>query len=337
MNMALLPVQEEHILKLKLELMDRYVILMIFILSIFTMIFTFHIPDKMVSSYLICGILFLGCSYIFVRKKYSQNLIVHIYLILAPIYCIYIMVSFWDNSVASFCWLLPIPLGAHIFFSRKTTVIYTCYALMTIIIASIVAEYPTLTNYVGIAFPKHTQKEVMFTDTLLFISNILVISLLIYYKDKIKRQELLESLTDIKTNLKAEEGEEIEERELKSLPDSIDIASMERLFERIESAMQQDMLFKDVKFNLSKLSATLEVNSAYISKAIRYKGYPNLNTYLNIYRINYVKKLFTEIDFQKTTLMYIYTEAGFSNQSTFNRVFKQIEGITPSEYIQQNL
>jgi AraC-like DNA-binding protein len=35
--------------------------------------------------------------------------------------------------------------------------------------------------------------------------------------------------------------------------------------------------------------------------------------------------------------MYIYTEAGFSNQSTFNRVFKQIEGITPSEYFQKNL
>ncbi|WP_410566018.1 helix-turn-helix domain-containing protein [Bacillus sp. SIMBA_033] len=31
--------------------------------------------------------------------------------------------------------------------------------------------------------------------------------------------------------------------------------------------------------------------------------------------------------------MYIYTEAGFSNQATFNRVFKSIEGITPSEYI----
>lgn len=26
-------------------------------------------------------------------------------------------------------------------------------------------------------------------------------------------------------------------------------------------------------------------------------------------------------------------QAGFSNQSTFNRVFKKIQGITPSEYI----
>ncbi|MDM1553617.1 AraC family transcriptional regulator [Chryseobacterium indologenes] len=337
--MALIPTQEEQISRLKLELMDRYVILMIFILSVFTINFIFHIPDKITSSYLICGILFLGCGYTFVRKKYPQNMIVHTYMILAPIYCIYIIVSFWDSSVANFCWLLPLPLGAHIFFSKKAVIIYTVYALMTIFIATILVENLTIKNYLEINFPKYnTRKEVIFTDTLVFISNILVISLFIYYKDKIKKQELLESLTDIKTNLKIEDDEEeIGEKDIKSLPDSIDIASMERLFERIESAMQQKMLFKDVKFNLSKLSASLDVNSAYISKAIRYKGYPNLNTYLNIYRINYVKKLFKEIDFQKATLMYIYTEAGFSNQSTFNRVFKQIEGITPSEYIQQNL
>ncbi len=30
---------------------------------------------------------------------------------------------------------------------------------------------------------------------------------------------------------------------------------------------------------------------------------------------------------------YIYLSAGFRHQSTFNKVFKEIEGITPSEYI----
>uniref|UniRef100_UPI0025BC075A helix-turn-helix domain-containing protein n=1 Tax=Chryseobacterium sp. TaxID=1871047 RepID=UPI0025BC075A len=51
------------------------------------------------------------------------------------------------------------------------------------------------------------------------------------------------------------------------------------------------------------------------------------------YRVNFVKKLIKESDMKKITLMNIYTEAGFSNQATFNRVFKQLEGITPSKYI----
>ena len=52
-----------------------------------------------------------------------------------------------------------------------------------------------------------------------------------------------------------------------------------------------------------------------------------------MHRIECVKRLLHENDIEKVTLMYIYTEAGFSNQSTFNRVFKQMENITPSEYI----
>jgi AraC-like DNA-binding protein len=234
------------------------------------------------------------------------------------------MLAFWNNSVASFCWLLPIPLGAYIFFSKKEVLAYIAYTLVLIITGYIAA------NNLSFTFPEHTQKEVMLTDTILFISNILVVSLLIYYKDKIRKLEIL-------SQFKAGGIQKEKVQSIEPSWDDVDGESMENLFEKIEIAMTRDKLFKDEKFNLSKLSVALDVNSTYISKAIRSKGYSNFNTYLNIYRINYVKKLFTEIDFQKTTLMYIYTEAGFSNQSTFNRVFKQIEGITPSEYFQKNL
>lgn len=310
--------------KFKLELMDRYTILMLLVLGVYAVIFTFFIHDKMMSWYLMIGLFFSGYTYSIVRKKYPINLIVHLYLLFAPIYNFYIMLAFWNNSVASFCWLLPIPLGAYIFFSKKEVLLYVAYILLLIITGYIAA------NNFNFTFPEHTQKEVMFTDTILFISNILVVSLLIYYKDKIRKLEILSQIES--TVIRKDEIQTPTENSW----DDIDVESMKKLFEKIETAMTENKLFKDDKFNLSKLSVALDVNSTYISKAIRYKGYSNFNTYLNIYRINYVKKLFTEIDFQKTTLMYIYTEAGFSNQSTFNRVFKQIVGITPSEYAQQN-
>lgn len=336
--MIALNVKDDPVIKLKYELMDRYIVLMALILLFFTIIFTFYIQDRMMSYYLVCGILFLGIAYIFTRKKYSQNLIVNTYMVLAPLYSIYVMAAFWDNSVASFCWLLPIPLGAHIFFSKKAVVIYTIYSLMTIIIASIVANNASISGSLGIIFLKHTQKEVMFTDTLLFISNILVITLLIYYKDRIRKQEMKQQQCDFIASHKSSNEQKNQAKSTSKSPSElIDTEIMENVFEKIEAIMTQQMLFKDVKLNLSKLSASLEINSAYISKAIRYKGYTNFNIFLNMYRINYVKKLFAETDFQKSTLMYVYTEAGFSNQSTFNRVFKQIEGVTPSEYIQQNL
>lgn len=322
--------KKEQIKKLKLELMDRYVAIMTFILAAYVIIFTFLTPDKIMSWYIALGLILLGGPYLFTRKKFSPDFLVHFFLISVPIYSFYIILAFWENSVACFSILLPIPLGAYIFFSKKEVLLYTLYVVLTIITISIVA------NNFNFNFPKHTQEEIKFNDTLLFISNISIVFLLIYYKDKIKRPEALDHPAPT-ASLALPKNENVSKVVIKVTSDSTDAEAIEKLFEKIETIMNQDMLFKDPKFNLSRLSVVLEVNSSYISKAIRYKGYPNFNTYLNNYRINYVKKLFTEIDFQKATLMYIYTESGFSNQSTFNRVFKQIEGITPSEYIQQNL
>ncbi len=338
-HMMALTVKNDPVTRLKFELMDRYLVLMIFILISFTAIYKFHIQDKMIFHYLICGILFLSITYFFSRKRYSQNLIVNTYMILAPIYNIFVMAAFWNDSIATFFWLLPIPLGAHIFFSKKAMIMYTVYALITIVIAIVVAHNPSILGGIGFSFFKHTQKEIMFSDTFLFISNILVIALLIYYKGKIRKQEMFQQQFDFIESQKEiiKEHKNQIKRTSKSPSDQIDTEIMKNVFDKIEVIMTQQMLFKDVKLNLSKVSVSLDVNSAYISKAIRYKGYTNFNTFLNMYRINYVKKLFSQTDFQKSTLMYVYTEAGFSNQSTFNRVFKQFEGITPSEYIQQKL
>ncbi|WP_164976788.1 helix-turn-helix domain-containing protein [Chryseobacterium sp. CH21] len=117
---------------------------------------------------------------------------------------------------------------------------------------------------------------------------------------------------------------------------TINQKTVNEVFEKLNYIMSTKGLFKDPKLNISMLSIQLNINYNYLSKIIRNKGYQNFNAYLNEYRINYVKKLMSETDLQKITLMYIYTEAGFSNQTTFNRVFKQIEDITPSEYIQKN-
>lgn len=315
--------KDEQIKELKYKLIDRYTILMASVLIVYIIIFTFFIPNKILSWYLIVGLLFATYSYLLVRKKYNISVIVHMYLIVASIFNFYIMLIFWHNSVASFCWLLPIPLAAHIFFGRKEVLVYTIYILLNIIVGYMIAH--------NFSFPAHSQQEVIFTDILVYVSNIIVVALLIYYKDKIRKLEVLSRF------MKAEEThkETIKVTE-NALTEDADVENIENLFGKIENVMTEDMLFKDVKFNLSKLSVVLDINTTYISKAIRYKGYTNFNSYLNIYRINHVKQLFNEIDFQKTTLMYIYTEAGFSNQSTFNRVFKQIEEITPSEYVQLN-
>ncbi|WP_343658172.1 helix-turn-helix domain-containing protein [Chryseobacterium sp.] len=300
----------------KRQLVYYYTSLMSVILAIFALIFTFIIPDKVMAWYLYGGLFLLVYTYLIVRKTYSVNVMVHSYIIIATLYNFYIMLVFWDNSIASFVWLIPIPLAAYVFFKRKYVFIYSMFVLL-----NIAAGYLISKNF-SFNFPQHSQEDVRVTDTILMISNVAVISLLLYFKDKIKRVEIYH---EIEGKTHTPEVQTI------SVADKIPFA--DELFEKIESVMEEKQLYKDVHFNISKLSTAMNINSSYISKSIRAKGYPNFNNYLNRHRIECVKRLLNENDIEKVTLMYIYTEAGFSNQSTFNRVFKQMESITPSEYI----
>lgn len=307
----------QKIEKHKRDLIHYYVILMSVILSIYALIFTFLIPDKAIAWYLYGGLFFMVYSYFIIRKNYNINVLIHSYMILASFYNFYIMLAFWNNSVASFVWLMPIPLAAYVFFSRKYVILYSLFILLTIIVGYLISK-----NF-DFNFQEHSREDVKMTDTFLVISNVAVISLIIYFKDKIRREEIYHEI---------EEKQQSEPKITVSIEK--DSASADELFEKIEQIMKEKQAYKDVNFNISKLSTELEVNSTYISKAIRQHGFPNFNNYLNIHRINCVKNLLAENDLEKVTLMYIYTEAGFSNQSTFNRVFKHIEKITPSEYLQ---
>jgi len=300
----------------KKDLILYYIILMALILLIYALIFTFLIPDKIMSWYLFGGLFFLVYSAFIIRKNYKIETLVHTYMIVAPIYNFYVMLAFWNNSVASFVWLLPIPLGAYIFFQTKYVVRYSVYVVLNIILGFLVSK-----NF-HFNFQKHSAEDVKMTDTFLLLSNLAVFLLLVYFKDKIRNVEI---------HNQGEEKMKVEDKTTLGLEK--EPAFYEELFEKIETEMKDKKFYKDINFNISKLSVALNINSRYISQAIRYKGYPNFNNYLNIYRINCVKELLDENDIEKVTLLYIYTEAGFSNQSTFNRVFKQIEKITPSEYI----
>ncbi|AZA54677.1 helix-turn-helix domain-containing protein [Chryseobacterium sp. G0201] len=310
------PIKLQKIEKHKKDLVHYYVMLMSVVLFLYALIFTFLIPDKIISLYLYVGAFFLSYSYFIIRKNYSINILVHTYIILASLYNFFIMLAFWNNSVASFVWLMPIPLAAYVFFNRKYVVIYSIFILINIILAYLVSK-----NF-DFNFQEHSKEDVKLTDTFLVISNVAVLALIIYFKDKIRREEIHHEI---------EQKQQSEPRITVSVEK--DTAFGDELFEKIENMMTEKLSYKDVNFNISKLSTELEVNSTYISKAIRQHGFPNFNNYLNIHRINCVKKMLNENDLEKVTLMYIYTEAGFSNQSTFNRVFKQIEKITPSEYI----
>lgn len=80
---------------------------------------------------------------------------------------------------------------------------------------------------------------------------------------------------------------------------------------------------------LTELAGHLNVSKYYLSRVFSTKLNTNFNKYVNYIRLNYALTLLQSTNY---TLTRISTEAGFDSQRTFNRAFREIFHVSPSEY-----
>ncbi len=309
-------IREEKILQLKREMITKYVYLMVSIFICYLCYFIFFLKNTFMQYYVFGGLLGIIIGWTILKNRIGIKQLVGGYLLIAPLYVFTIVLVFWKYSVTNFVWLIPIPIGAYVFFSSKEVVYYSLYALIIIIAASILANHLPIPTIIA------TKEQIKISDIFLFISNVIIASHFMLYKDKVRSLQIIDKL---------EKQEKIE------LPVSLDPKALEHyksLFDKIEQLMKEEQIFKQKDLSVTSLSALLKVSTSYISRAIRYSDYSNFNSYLNFYRIEFVVELLHSVDLEKVTLQYVYTEAGYKNQSTFNNAFKSFKGVTPSEYIQ---
>lgn len=309
-------IREEKILQLKREMITKYVYLMVSIFICYLCYFIFFLKNTFMQYYVLGGLLGIIIGWIILKNRIGIKQLVGGYLLIAPLYVFTIVLVFWEYSVTNFVWLIPIPIGAYVFFSSKEVVYYSLYALIIIIAASILANHLPIPTIIA------SKEQIKMSDIFLFISNVIIASHFMLYKDKVRSLQIIDKL---------EKQEKIE------LPVSLDPKALEHyksLFDKIEVLMKEEQIFKQKDLSVTSLSALLKVSTSYISRAIRYSDYSNFNSYLNFYRIEFVVELLHAVDLEKVTLQYVYTEAGYKNQSTFNNAFKSFKGVTPSEYIQ---
>ncbi len=92
----------------------------------------------------------------------------------------------------------------------------------------------------------------------------------------------------------------------------------------------QDQLDTQFTIDLRRLSEELNLNSSYVSREFpRYFDNQNFGEYIRQARIQKAIQLFQSPEYSLTEIAYL---TGFSDQSHFTRVFKQITGENPSAY-----
>lgn len=96
--------------------------------------------------------------------------------------------------------------------------------------------------------------------------------------------------------------------------------------------MSENKPFLIPEITLSTLASELEVTPDYLSGIINNKLGTNLFDFINHYRIEEFKTRSMAPGNKKFTLLSIAYDCGFNSKATFNRVFKNVTGITPGEY-----
>ncbi len=83
------------------------------------------------------------------------------------------------------------------------------------------------------------------------------------------------------------------------------------------------------KITLSDAAKAVYVNPSYLSRIFNKEVQTSFTAYLNQYRIEKSKELLAN---QNINIVDVCLLVGFENQSYYNKVFKKIEGGTPSQY-----
>ena len=103
------------------------------------------------------------------------------------------------------------------------------------------------------------------------------------------------------------------------------------IYEKVLEIMEKEKPYLNEELKLNDLAKLLNVQSHHLSAAINKNGNVNFYRFINSYRVDEVKEKLKN-DNMQTNLLAIALESGFSSKSSFNRIFKEITGNTPSSY-----
>jgi AraC-like DNA-binding protein len=246
--------------------------------------------------------------------------------LIAVMFLLYYPMVIWHLSigvVASLLWFIVIPLFIYIVLPHTKIFrwLLGCGTLMLLAMAlGYALWYFTHTDD---TIPKTSltyQMRVIIPNLLNIIAAFIFASYSLIYVNR---------LNSVVNSVVVALGGEAVPKKLPKIP-YLEQHKFEKIYEKIVQYIESTRPYLNSDFKIGELSGNLNVNTAYINKAILLYKNMNFNNFINSYRVVHAKKLIQEN--LQYTLEYIYLSSGFKNQSSFNRIFKALEGITPSEY-----
>ncbi len=98
---------------------------------------------------------------------------------------------------------------------------------------------------------------------------------------------------------------------------------------RLKRAIVDEKMYQREDIKLAELASQLEITPHQLSEYLNTQAKKNFTSFINSYRIEEAKTLLLDPDKLVVEIAY---QVGFNTRASFNRVFKDEEGITPTEY-----
>ena len=101
---------------------------------------------------------------------------------------------------------------------------------------------------------------------------------------------------------------------------------------RIQQGIDDKKLYLEPAINLETFAAQIEVSPRETSTAINRHYATNFFEFINRYRVEAAKEKLADPAHAHHSITDILLDCGFNSKSAFNRFFKRVVGVTPSEY-----
>lgn len=106
------------------------------------------------------------------------------------------------------------------------------------------------------------------------------------------------------------------------------------IHQRLIHFMEKEKLFTEPDLSLSMLSDKMKVHPNYLSQVINEKEGKTFFEYINSLRIAEFKRLVALPASRQFTIISLAYDCGFNSKSSFNKNFRKVTGLSPSDYLQ---
>ncbi len=143
---------------------------------------------------------------------------------------------------------------------------------------------------------------------------------------------------NLTTTKEDEEFELTEKFELqKDTTPGPDAKPLDSTIDKIMDGIARQKLYLNQSLNVEQFSAKIGVPYRDVSYAINKTFGTNFFEFINSYRIEESKRYLADEKYKDMTIMDILLESGFNSKSAFQRFFKRLTGISPTEFRREAL